>query len=149
MEKDNKNLPSWLQDRKKALIIGIVLAAAILSFVSKLLIGSLILDSALVSRTKDLLGDQTISVINILKSKQKLYGTYSNDYADEELHFHLDGSMEYTAGESFGTGNYELNDKKLTMTINGEPAEFDIIEKSDNILIITNGMNIFSFTKVE
>lgn len=149
MENENNRLPSWLLDKKKALIIAIVIAAAILSFVSKLLIGSLVLDSALINKTKDIIGDKSISFINILNSKNKLNGTYSNDYADEELHFHLDGSLEYTAGESFGMGSYEIKDDKLTMTINGQASDFDIIEKSDNTLIITNGVNIFSFTKGE
>lgn len=149
MENEKSRLPSFLQDRKKTLIIAIVVLAMILSFISSVFWGSVIVNTSLAKKIKPILKQQGISITSLLKSdKHRLNGTYVNDYVDEELHFHLDGSLEYTSGEEiFAMGTYKLTDKTLTLTINGSESEFDIIDKTNVTLVFSNGDNVFSFTK--
>jgi len=144
---EKTKLPAFLRDRKKIIILVIVVLAMILSFFSNLFVGTAIVSSSVFKKSG--LKIKNLSITSIFKSKTRLNGSYINDYVSEILTFRKDGGLEYVLNGDFYSGSYEINADKIKLTINGIESEFTLVDTSNDKLVFTNGEDVFSFTKTK
>jgi len=142
---NNSNIPSWLQDKKKVLILGIVLLALILSAFNTARIATRVY-----TKIADDLSITTPKVGDIFKGigGNKLDGTYQNIYAEESMTFDKDGTVIYTYGESIAFGDYEIDtDNYLLMNLNGNAYSFHIVTNDGKTLVINDGYYDYTYEK--
>ncbi len=127
---NNSKIPSWLQDRKKLIILVIVIFAIIVSSFTTVNTAS-----AIIKKVKSG-GIFATNKIGQLFASKKLDGTYQNLYVEETMTFSKDGSVIYSYGGTLIFGTYEINGKYLELELEGNEYEFEIKENSGKNLTL-------------
>lgn len=148
-EKEKSKIPEWLQDKKKQLIIILVIVALIVSGILKFLIAGTVV-TRIISKVNGYNAQPSV-IDNIIAqlTNPELCGPYLNDNADEVIVFKDDGTLDYVAAGFTESGEWYINDNLLTLTIGEAVMEFEIVENKDNILVLSNGFSEYSFTKLD
>lgn len=152
MDNEKNKIPSWLQDKKKLLIIVIIIISMIISFANQAILGSKV-KSFVLSKLDDI--GIHIEIGDILKAEiaqlytRNLRGTYHNDYAEETLTFKRGGKFEYTAAGYTTEGTFTVDANQLTLYMNLNEFNFDILKADGKTLVISTGKSMFSYTKVK
>jgi len=146
---DKSKLPSWVKDRKKFLIIIIVIICLIGSAINTAVIGFV---SGLANSAKLVaaLGSMTefSDVFDMLGSSKMLNGTYQNNYVDESMEFGKDGSLVYSYAGNVVFGEYEIEDNTLIIELDGYEYYFDILTNDGKVLDLTYGAYEYNYTKL-
>lgn len=146
---EEKKTPSWLQDKKKLLILIIIAFTLIVSFFVNLIIGGAITKAIYTKVT----GNPDISsLVNTIISRvtqKELIGAYKNNNADEILVFKEDGEFEYIVPGYSEEGEFYVYRNSLTLTLGENLINFTIVDHTPDTLELDNGFQSFVFTKVE
>jgi len=145
---ENDKIPSWLRDKKKLIILGIVLLALILSSTNTLRIARIAVDKipGVAEAKANIEGEVVDSVKSIFKSN-KLTGTYSNSMSGETMVFGKDGSFTYVISGQMVPGTYSLDGDILTLCLNGGCYEFQVLQCDSSSLVMTDGYYQYEYQK--
>ncbi len=142
--KENSKIPAWLQDRKKLIIIGIIILAMIASAantigMTKIIAGRFVNASGI----KQAVSQQVKSVFK----SNKLDGTYENSYGNESMTFMKNGSLIYTFDYQIEFGTYKISGDYMTITLDGYDYQFFIEENSSKALVLYDGNYEYYYEK--
>ena len=143
---ENSKLPSWLKDKKKLIIICIIIFAMILtSFNMVMGIGVSVMKNAAVKgslSTSNLAG-----ITKLFHVSHHLNGLYMNRYVNETMEFGKDGSLVYGFNGSVIFGSYEIHGSTLIINLDGTDFEFNILNMDNGQLDIELDGFVYNYVK--
>ena len=155
---DKSRLPSWLQDRKKSLILGIILLCMIVSSFNNTRITIKYADNISVRLLGYKISD-TLTKENIIKRSMNgisvvipghnrgLTGSFSNINADETLVFKNNGVFQYKSDGETDTGSWSFEDGKLHLKLNNWETTLFVSEITDKTLVLYDGSMYYYYEK--
>ncbi|MBR5926774.1 MAG: lipocalin family protein [Firmicutes bacterium] len=155
---DKSRLPSWLQDRKKSLILGIILLCMIVSSFNNTRITIKYADNISVKLLGYKISD-TLTKENIIKRSMNgisvaipghnrgLTGSFSNINADETLVFKNNGVFQYKSDGETDTGSWSFEDGKLHLKLNNWETTLFVSEITDKTLVLYDGSMYYYYEK--
>ena len=155
---DKSRLPSWLQDRKKSLILGIILLCMIVSsfntgrtvtkyadMISVRVLGYKISETL----TRDNIIRHSVNGISVAipGHHRGLSGSFSNINADETLVFKNNGVFQYKSEGNTDTGSWSFEDGKLHLKLNNWETTLIVSEITDKTLVLYDGSMYYYYEK--